>query len=146
MDEREGGPEKDRLCCPRCSAANPRPTLLTSMAQYYACHRCEHRWQTAVKSQRSVDAVHELVMDTSVSVGDVVVCHVNGTLDLYVIGTVAASTIGGLSLSAVTTKVGLAPAIAQGYQDRTPDERVWLVNGNASGYIETTAPRSLLYL
>ena len=84
-------------------------------------------------------------MDKSISVGDVVVCRVNGTSDLYVIGTVAAGTIGGLSFSAVTTKVGLAGAIAHGYQDRTPDERVWLFDGTGSGYIETTAPRSLLY-
>jgi hypothetical protein len=42
--------------------------------------------------------------------------------------------------------VELARAIAQGYQDRTPDERVWLFDGTALGYIETTAPRSLLYL
>ncbi len=84
-------------------------------------------------------------MDKSISVGDVVVCRVNGTSDLYVIGIVAAGTIGGLSLSVLTTKVGLARAIAQGYQDRTPDERVWLFDGTPSGYIETTAPRSLLY-
>ena len=85
-------------------------------------------------------------MDKFISVGDVVVCRVTGTLDLYVIGTVAAGTIGELSLSAVTTMVGLARAIAQGYQDRMPDERVWLFDETASAYIETTAPRSLLYV
>ena len=145
MDEREGGSEKDRLCCPRCSASDPRATLLTSMARYFACRRCEHRWQTAVKSKRSDDAEQERVMDESISVGDVIVCRVNGTSDLYVIGTVVGGTVGGLSLSAVSTMVGLARAIAQGHQDRTPDERVWLFDGTASGYIETTAPRSLLY-
>jgi hypothetical protein len=71
---------------------------------------------------------------------------VNGTLDLYVIGTVAAGTIGELSLSTVTTMVGLARAIVQGYQDCSPDERVWLFDETASGYIETTAPRSLLFV
>ena len=85
-------------------------------------------------------------MDKTISVGDVIVCLVSGTSDLYVIGTVAAGTIGGLSLSAVTTMEGLARAIAQGYHDRRPDERVWLFDGAASGYIETTAPRSLLYM
>jgi hypothetical protein len=85
-------------------------------------------------------------MDRSISVGDVVVCRVNGTLELYVIGTVAAGTVGELSLCAVTTMVGLARAIARGYQDRTPNERVWLFDETASGCIETTAPRSLLYV
>ena len=84
-------------------------------------------------------------MDESISVGDVIVCRVTGTLDLYVVGRVAAGTIGALSLSAVTTMVGLARAIAQGYHDRTPDERVWLFDGTGSDYVETTAPRSLLY-
>ena len=85
-------------------------------------------------------------MDRSISVGDVVVCRVNGTLELYVIGTVAAGTVGELSLCAVTTMVGLARAIARGYRDRTPNERVWLFDETASGYIETTAPRSHLYV
>ena len=84
-------------------------------------------------------------MDKSISIGDVVVCRVNGTSDLYVIGTVATGTIAGLSLSAVTTMVGLERAIAHGYQDREPDERVWLFDGMASGYVETTAPRRLLH-
>jgi hypothetical protein len=85
-------------------------------------------------------------MDGSVSVGDVIVCRVNGTSDLYVIGTVAGGKVGEFSLAAVTTAVGLARALAQGYRDRTPDERVWLFDGAASGYVKTVAPRSLLYL
>ena len=84
-------------------------------------------------------------MDGSIRVGDVVVCRVNGTSDLYVIGTVAAGTVGELSLSGVTTILGLADAIDHGYRDRTPDERVWLVDGAASGYVKTSAPRGQLY-
>jgi hypothetical protein len=84
-------------------------------------------------------------MDGSISLGDVIVCRVNGTSELYVVGTVAAGTVGDLSLSAVTTMVGLARAIAHGYHGRTPDERVWLFDGTASAYVKTTAPRSLLY-
>ena len=84
-------------------------------------------------------------MDKSISVGDVVVCRGNGTSDLYVVGTVAAGTISGLSRSAVATKVGLARAIAPGYQERRPDEGVWLFEATPSGYDETTSPRGLLY-
>lgn len=84
-------------------------------------------------------------MDGSISVGDVVVCRVNGTSNLYVIGTVAAGNIGDLSLVGVTTMVGRSQAITYGYQNRTPAECVWLFDGAASGYVKTVAPRSLLY-
>ena len=84
-------------------------------------------------------------MDGSIRVGDVVVCRVNGTSDLYVLGTVAAGNVGDLSLSGVTTILGRAQAIERGYRDRTPDERVWLFDGAASGYVKTSAPRAQLY-
>lgn len=84
-------------------------------------------------------------MDGPIRAGDVVVCRVNGTSDLYVIGTVATGTVGELSLSSVTTIVGLVQAIERGYRDRTPEERVWLLDGAASGYVKTSAPRGQLY-
>ena len=84
-------------------------------------------------------------MDGSISVGDVVVCRVNGTSSLYVIGTVASGNIGDFSLVGVTTRVGLTHAIAYGYRNLAPDECVWLFDGAASGYVKTRAPRSLLY-
>lgn len=84
-------------------------------------------------------------MDGSIHAGDVVVCRVQGTRDLYAIGTVATGAVGDLSLSAVTTIAGLAQAIERGYRDRTPDERVWLLDGAASGYVHTSAPRGQLY-
>jgi hypothetical protein len=84
-------------------------------------------------------------MGGSVRVGDVVVCRVNGTSDLYVIGTVATGTVGEFSLSGVTTRVGLVQAIERGYRDRKPEERVWLFDGAASGYVKTSAPRGQLY-
>lgn len=146
MDERAGGSDENRRRCPWCGARDPGTTLLTSMTRYFACRRCEHRWNTAVKPTRSDDVKQEWIMDEPVRVGDVVVSRVNGTSDLYVIGRVAAGTVGELSLSAVTTMVGLAPAIAQGYRDRTPDERVWLFDGPLADYVTTTAPRSLFYL
>jgi hypothetical protein len=84
-------------------------------------------------------------MDRSILAGDVVVCRVNGTSDLYVIGRVATGSVGGLSLSDVTTRVGLLQAIEHGYRDRTPEERVWLFDGAAPGYVKTSAPRGQLY-
>ena len=74
-----------------------------------------------------------------------VVCRVNGTSELYVIGTVATGTVGELSLSEVTTIVGLVQAIERGYRHRTPEERVWLFDGAAAGYVKTSAPRGQLY-
>lgn len=84
-------------------------------------------------------------MSGTIRAGDVVVCRVNGTKDLYVIGSVAAGTVGELSLSGVTTIVGLNQAIERGYRDRTPDERVWLLDGAALAYVNTSAPRGQLY-
>ena len=84
-------------------------------------------------------------MVASIRPGDVVVCRVNGTSDLYVIGTVAAGTVGELSLTAVTTIVGLAEAIERGYRNRMPEERVWLFDGSATGYVKTSAPRGQLF-
>ena len=67
------------------------------------------------------------------------------TKDLYVIGTVATGTVGEFSLSKVTTTAGLAPAIERGYRNRTPDERVWLFDGAASGHVSTSAPLNQRY-
>jgi hypothetical protein len=59
VDEREGGAEEERRCCPRCGAADPRTTLLTFMARYLACRRCEYRWQTPPNSKRNPDVEQE---------------------------------------------------------------------------------------
>ena len=32
-------------CCPRCNAPDGIQRLLTSMVRYYACSRCDCRWQ-----------------------------------------------------------------------------------------------------
>ena len=85
-------------------------------------------------------------MDQAIRPGDVAVCRVNGTSDLYVIGTVSSGTVGELSLSDVTTTVGLIHAIERGYRHRTPEERVWLFDGAAQGFVTTRAPRGQLYL
>ena len=126
--------------------AEPTATLLTSLSRYFSCRRCRHHWQTAVTLKHTDDVERERVTEGLIGPGDVIVCRVNGTSDLYVIGTVAAGSVGELSLSSVTTIVGLSRSVEEGYRNRTPDQRVWLFDGTDSGYARTTAPRSLLYL
>jgi hypothetical protein len=84
-------------------------------------------------------------MDELIRVGDVVVCPVAGTSDLYVIGTVTGGKVGELSLTAVTTIVGLDRAVERGYRSRKPEERVWLLAASAPGFVQTRAPRGQLY-
>ena len=83
-------------------------------------------------------------MAGSLRPGDVVVCRVNGT-STCMSSAVATGTVGELSPSAVTTIVGLAEAIELGCRNRMPEERVWLFDGSASGYVKTSAPRDQLY-
>ena len=52
---------------------------------------------------------------------------------------------GEVSLSGITTIVGLARPNERGYRDRTPAKRVWLLDGAESGYVNTSAPRGQLY-
>jgi hypothetical protein len=33
--------------CPRCETPDPQLKLLTSMTRYFACTRCEHRWDVS---------------------------------------------------------------------------------------------------
>jgi hypothetical protein len=40
--------ELDPACCPRCGAADAVLNLLTSMTRYFACPRCNCRWEVAV--------------------------------------------------------------------------------------------------
>ena len=84
-------------------------------------------------------------MDGAIGVGDAIVCRVNGTRDIYVIGTVADGRPGDLKLSDVTTMAGVTAAIDRAYSNRTPDQRVWLFDGSAPGYVRTVAPRAQLY-
>jgi hypothetical protein len=78
-------------------------------------------------------------MDGTIRGGDVIVCHVNGTADLYVIGTVVSGYVGELSLRGVSTTVGQRAALDRAYDDRSHDQRVWLFDGAASAYVKTCA-------
>jgi hypothetical protein len=79
-------------------------------------------------------------LDGTIRGGDVIVCRVNGTSDVYVVGTVNSGNVGELSLRGVSTTVGQGAALVRAYQDRLYDQRVWLFDGAASAYVKTSAP------
>jgi hypothetical protein len=79
-------------------------------------------------------------MDGPILADDVVVSRVNGTLDVYVIGTVVSGTAGYLRLHDVSAIDGLDKAIKQGYTRRSGEHRVWLFDGSAAGYVHATDP------
>ena len=78
-------------------------------------------------------------MDGSVIAGDVIVCRVNGTADVYVIGTVVSGTVGELSLRRMSTMVGRDLALRRGYDERVRERQVWLFDGAAAGYVKTSS-------
>jgi hypothetical protein len=79
-------------------------------------------------------------VDGKIHAGDVVVCRVNGTSDLYVVGTVASGNVGELSLCSVSTTAGQDAALGRAYHDRLHDQPVWLFDGAASAYVKTSVP------
>jgi hypothetical protein len=79
-------------------------------------------------------------MDGKISAGDVIVCRVNGTSNFYVVGTVVSGKVGEFSLRGVSTIVGQGSALERGYHERIDDQRVWLFDGAAAGYVRTSAP------
>ena len=40
--------EVDPACCPQCGASDAVLSLLTSMTSYFACRRCNRRWEVSV--------------------------------------------------------------------------------------------------
>jgi hypothetical protein len=80
-------------------------------------------------------------MDGPIRVGDVVVSHVNGTLDFYVIATVV-SAVEDLTLHCVLTTKGQDAAIKRGYEQRSDDQDVWLFAGSAAAYVKAPAPQT----
>ena len=74
-------------------------------------------------------------MDESIQPGDVVVSHVNGTRDFYIIATVL-STAGDLTLHSISTMMGQDAAIVCGYERQKDDQAVWLFAGSAGAYVK----------
>jgi hypothetical protein len=81
--------------------------------------------------------------DGPIRAGDVIVSHVNGTLDLYMIATVL-SAQGDLTLHNVTTIKGQDVAIMRGYAQRTDDQDVWLFGGSAAAYVKAPSAEKLM--
>lgn len=79
-------------------------------------------------------------MEGEIRGGDVIVCRVNGTTDFYVVGTVVSGEVGELSLRDVSTTIGRDVALVRAYRDRLDVQQVWLFDGAASGYVNTSAP------
>jgi hypothetical protein len=80
-------------------------------------------------------------LDGTIHGGDVIVCRVNGTSDVYVVGTVVSGRVGELSLCGVSTTVGRDAALGRAYHDdRLLEQRVWLFDGAASAYVRTSVP------
>ena len=77
-------------------------------------------------------------MDGPVVVGDVIVCRVNGTADVYVVGTVVSGRVGELSLRRLSTMVGRDAALGRGYDEQNDGRQVWLFDGAAAGYVRTS--------
>jgi hypothetical protein len=82
-------------------------------------------------------------MDGHIQTGDVVVSHVNGTLDFYIIATVL-SAVGDLTLHGVSTMKGQNAAIMRGYEQRTDDQHVWLFDGSAAAYVKAPPAEELM--
>jgi hypothetical protein len=83
-------------------------------------------------------------MDGQILAGDVVVSHVNGTLDFYVIATVVSASQSDLTLDSVLTMKGQDAAIIRGYEQREDDQDVWLFAGSAAAYVKAPTAEQLM--
>jgi hypothetical protein len=79
-------------------------------------------------------------LDGKIRGGDLIVCRVNGTSDVYVVGSVVSGKAGELSLSGLSTTVGRDVALGRAYHDRLLEQQVWLFDGAAAAYVKTSAP------
>jgi hypothetical protein len=82
-------------------------------------------------------------MDGTIQSGDVVVSHVNGTRNFYIIATVL-STVGDLTLHSVSTVTGEGAAILGGYERLKPGQAVWLFGGSAAAYVKAPPAKSVI--
>jgi hypothetical protein len=80
-------------------------------------------------------------MDGVIESGDVIVSHVNGTSDLFVVAAVL-SAVGDLTLGRVSTVKGQCAAIRCAYAERSDDRGVWLFGGSPGAYVKTVPPQT----
>ena len=81
--------------------------------------------------------------DGTIQPGDVVVSHVNGTRDFYIVATVLSS-VGDLTLHSVSTMTGEDAAILGGYERVEAGQAVWLFGGAAAAYVKAPPAESLI--
>jgi hypothetical protein len=82
-------------------------------------------------------------MDGTIQSGDVVVSHVNGTRDFFIVATVL-STTGDLTLHSVSTMTGEDAAVLAGYERVETGQEVWLFGGSAAAYVKAPAAEWLI--
>lgn len=82
-------------------------------------------------------------MDGTIQSGDVVVSHVNGTRDFYIVATVLSAT-GDLTLHSVSTMIGEDAAVLAGYERLEAGRAVWLFGGSAAAYVKAPAAECLI--
>jgi len=86
---------------------------------------------------------HRHSTDGQILAGDVVVSHVNGTLDFYIVATVVSASQSDLTLEGVSTMKGQDAAIIHGYEQREDDQDVWLFAGSAAAYVRAPTAEEL---
>jgi hypothetical protein len=96
--------------------------------------------QRSASAGRAMAGGNRHSMDGQIQAGDVVVSHVNGTIDFYLIATVL-SAEGDLALHSVSTMKGQDDAIIRGYEQREGDQGVWLFGGSAAAYVKAHRPK-----
>jgi hypothetical protein len=82
-------------------------------------------------------------MDGTIQAGDVVVSHVNGTRNFYIIATVL-SAVGDLTLHSISTMTGEDAAILGGYERLEPGQAIWLFGGSAAAYVKAPPAEGLI--
>jgi len=87
---------------------------------------------------------HRHSTDGQIVAGDVVVSHVNGTLDFYIIARVVSASHSDLTLDSVSTMKGQDAAIIRGYKQREDDQDVWLFAGSATAFVKAPTAEALM--
>ena len=87
---------------------------------------------------------HRHSTDGKILSGDVVVSHVNGTLDFYIIARVVTASRSDLTLDSVSTIKGQDAAIIRGYEQREGDQDVWLFAGSAAAFVKAPTVEALM--
>ena len=83
-------------------------------------------------------------MDGEIRARDVIISHVNGTVDFYIVATVLAAPLLDLALDSVSMVKGRDAAILRGYEQRHDDQNLWLFDGSATAYVKASTGEDLM--